>query len=109
MLKNDDIFDDSSEESTLSLSGLNLNKQLASLLLKLKDEWIELKDTLTLDEVEQFGEKVLHLGLKFQNQQIIQYGKEVKSNSSKFDLDLILDSMNKFETILDKAEGVINV
>ncbi|MFC1555149.1 ATP-binding protein [candidate division KSB1 bacterium] len=83
-------------------------ENLPELLKKLKSDyeplWIELKETLTIDEIEEFAQNIKELGQKHQYGKIVNWGNQLENQAGMFDIDAMTNTLGEFPDIIKDIE-----
>ncbi|MBN2521087.1 MAG: PAS domain S-box protein [Bacteroidales bacterium] len=74
---------------------------------KFLPEYYEIMKIQSMDEIEDFGKKLVLMGEKYTFQMIIQYGKDIVSYADSFDVEKLLNKLNMFPALIEKIKSLL--
>ncbi|MFC1564751.1 ATP-binding protein, partial [candidate division KSB1 bacterium] len=87
------------------------NENLPELLKKLKSDyepiWNELKDTLTINEIEEFAQNIKELGRLYNHGMIFKWGTTLENQAGMFDIEALTNTITEFPEIIKDIESKI--
>lgn len=90
---------------------LDSTKNITDLLDKLhkdyKEQWKELKETLTIDEIEYFAQTIMSLAIEHKYLPLKKWGSQLSNQASMFEIDAMTLTLEKFPEILKEIESYI--
>ncbi|WP_372368539.1 ATP-binding protein [Candidatus Uabimicrobium sp. HlEnr_7] len=78
---------------------------ILNILSQKKQQCVELIETLDINGIEQFGCEMEVLGSEHNYQPLILWGKDLQNQASMFDLENLMQTLKKYETIIQELEG----
>jgi len=95
-------------EKDLSTSAIeNLSTIIEILETELKDKWETFSKKQPLNEVKEFGKKIIALGENNSAKIITDYGKNLVNATEAFDINTILHLLKRYPKLIKKIKGYI--
>ena len=91
--------DDRADEYAAFLNGERLDELLAKLDSEFSAVWENISDTLSINDIEEFGIKLRDMGVAHKYPLLEQWGAKLYQQATMFDLDALPDTLNRFEQI----------
>jgi PAS domain S-box-containing protein len=96
------------EKNNLQLTGLSPAKKDEILKLLNGDlhvQWLKFKEQQPMDEVDVFAQKILALGMDFNCESIVQFGKNLHEAVENFDIYSLLKTLDKYPQLISNIEN----
>ncbi|HJP33913.1 MAG TPA: response regulator [Candidatus Latescibacteria bacterium] len=68
-------------------------------------EWVEISDTLSINEVESFGNRLRELGETHHYRRLVQWGETLADHAAMFDLDKIVAALGEFPQLIEELQS----
>ncbi|MCK4344854.1 MAG: response regulator, partial [Bacteroidales bacterium] len=95
-------------EKDLSTSAIeNLPNIIEILETELKDKWETFSKKQPMNDVKEFGKKIIALGENNSAKIITDYGKNLVNATEAFDINTILHLLKKYPKLIEKIKGYI--
>ncbi|NIA29812.1 MAG: PAS domain S-box protein [Actinobacteria bacterium] len=79
----------------------SLRKFLLSSKEELAGEWENVHNSLIIEDIESFGEKIKHLGTENQVDVLKEYGEKILTEAQKFDIDGLTKTLDFFPQLIE--------
>ncbi len=71
--------------------------------------WEEIKETMTINDLEDFAKKMKELGQSYQHEDLVQFGVKLYSQAVMFDVKSMIHTLKRFPAILDNIRKTVLV
>lgn len=58
--------------------------------------WEEFRETAFLDDIEAFGERLVHLGRQYMNEQVVEFGNSIIRNVQELEIEKMNETLDNF-------------
>ncbi len=100
--KNSDIVEfGSAELIQISITKLDI-KVINKIIDELEQKWTSTKKLIDTEEINQFAEQVVALAQDIESEELELYGKLLARQIANFDLDILKESFDAFENIINQ-------
>lgn len=72
------------------------------------DEWSLLKDGLTINDLEDFGDRIIKMGSNSNIQVLVIWGEKLKAQANLFELDLLPKTLDELVVIKSSLKGILD-
>ncbi|BBM85846.1 response regulator [Candidatus Uabimicrobium amorphum] len=65
-----------------------------------QQQWQKLRDSLDIDEIQNFGQHIKQLGVDHQNTLLLSWGKTLEEQAKLFDIEKLMTTLNEFPQLI---------
>ena len=69
-------------------------------------EYYEMLKIQSMDQIEDFGKKLVSMGEKYPFQMIIRYGNEIVTYADSFDVEKLLNKLDRFPALIEEIKSL---
>ncbi len=96
-------FPKEQNEKNIKINSELSQKTIKEIIEIIRPTYIKAKDSMFLEDLIEFANKIIHLGQKINEKEIEQYGKELHKNISNYEISKIIKELNKFSEFMKKT------
>lgn len=86
-------------------------QRLPELLTVLQEKYLprleELKDTLTVNEIEEFAKEILDAGIEFQYPPVVRWSEKLLEQAGMFDMNAMSVTLEEYPEMIDKMKELL--
>lgn len=86
---------------------VRLTRLLSVMQTQMQPIWQEVSETLTINDIEDFGEEVKNIALSHNYQPLVEWGQEVKNQAVLFDVEALLGILKQFPVLIKQLEHTV--